>query len=328
MLTRYFINSIVSRILRDEMDSCRTQTVVMSDHSERRNLMTENREYKSDAFSMLMQDRENALQVYNALNESSYDDPESVEIVSLESGISLSIRNDAAFIVGTDFNIYEHQASYNPNMPIRALYYYATIMQEMLNKRDLYSTRLINIPTPHFVVFYNGVANRPEKEVMKLSAAFEKPTDRPELELICTVYNINPDKNEEILQKCSILREYTAFVETVRKYDREGNESPVENAIKYCIENHILEKFLRERGAEVLKTMAIDMTFERREILIREEEKIEGRKEGRIEGRKEGADMLASLLKQLTPGSDEFNRALNATEEERQELYKKYNISQ
>ena len=233
----------------------------------------------------------------------------------------------------------------------RALYYYATIMQEMLNKRDLYSTRLINIPTPHFVVFYNGVANRPEKEVMKLSAAFEKPTDRPELELICTVYNINPDKNEEILQKCSILREYTAFVETVRKYDREGNESPVESAIKYCIENHILEKFLRERGAEVLKTMAIDMTFERREILIREEEKIEGRKEGRIEGhkegiiegrkegrieghkegiiegRKEGADMLASLLKQLTPGSDEFNRALNATEEERQELYKKYNIS-
>ena len=292
--------------------------------------MTENREYKSDTFSMLMQDRENALQVYNALNESSYDDPGSVEIVSLESGISLSIRNDAAFIVGTDFNIYEHQASYNPNMPTRALFYYATIMQEMLKKRDLYSTRLINIPTPHFVVFYNGVTDRPEIEVMKLSAAFEKPTDRPELELICTIYNINPDKNKELLQKCSILREYTSFVEAVRKNDREGNESPVESAIKYCIENHILEKFLRERGAEVLKTMAIDMTFERREILIREEERSEGRKEGIIEGKREGivkgADMFASLIKQLTPGSEEFNRALNATEEERQELYKKYKI--
>lgn len=120
------------------------------------------------------------------------------------------------------------------------------------------------------------------------------------------------------------------FVETVRKLDREGNESPVESAIKYCIENHILEKFLRERGAEVLKTMAIDMTFERREILIREEERTEGRKEGIIEGKREGivkgADMFASLIKQLTPGSEEFKRALNATEEERQELYKKYKI--
>lgn len=76
--------------------------------------------------------------------------------------------------------------------------------------------------------------------------------------------------------------------------------------------------------------MAIDMTFERREILIREEERTEGRKEGIIEGKREGivkgADMFASLIKQLTPGSEEFNRALNATEEERQELYKKYKI--
>ncbi len=69
--------------------------------------------------------------------------------------------------------------------------------------------------------------------------------------------------------------------------------------------------------------MAIDMTFERREILIREEERTEGRKEGIVKG----ADMFASLIKQLTPGSEEFNKALNATEEERQELYKKYNIS-
>ena len=287
--------------------------------------MTENREYKSDAFSMLMEDKENALQVYNALNGSNYDDPEIVEIVNLENGISLSIRNDAAFIVGTDINIYEHQSSYSPNMPLRALIYYASIMQDMVGKRDLYSSRLINIPTPHFAVFYNGTTDRPPREVMRLSAAFEKPTDSPELELICTIYNINPGKDEMILQECRVLREYTIFVETVRQYDQEGIENPIEKAISYCIENHILEKFLRERGAEVLKTMAmaIDMTFERREILIREEEKTEGRKEGMIKG----ADMLAKLLKQLTPGTDEFNRALNATEEERQELYRKYNIS-
>ena len=109
----------------------------------------------------------------------------------LENGISLSIRNDAAFIVGTDINIYEHQSSYNPNMPLRALVYFTTIVQELLQKRDWFSSHLIKIPTPHFAVFYNGMADRPEKEILKLSSSFEKPTENPELELICTVYNIN-----------------------------------------------------------------------------------------------------------------------------------------
>lgn len=52
----------------------------------------------------------------------------------------------------------------------------------------------------------------------------------------------------------------------------------------------------------------------------------EREKELKREGKEDGAEMLAKLLKKLDPGSDEFNRALNATEEERQALYKKYNI--
>lgn len=59
--------------------------------------MNENREYKSDVFSMLMEDKRYALEVYNALNGSAYTDPEQVEMVRLERGVSLSIRNDAAF---------------------------------------------------------------------------------------------------------------------------------------------------------------------------------------------------------------------------------------
>ena len=37
--------------------------------------------------------------------------------------------------------------------------------------------------------------------------------------------------------------------------------------------------------------------------------------------------MLATLLKKLTPGSDEFDRALNGTQKEREALYEKYGIS-
>ncbi len=260
--------------------------------------MAENKEYKSDVFSMLMEDKANALQVYNALNGSSYDDPELVEIVNLERGISLSIRNDAAFIVGTDINIYEHQSSYNPNMPLRSLIYLVPILQKRIVNRDLYSTRRISIPTPHFAVFYNGKTDRPDRELLK---------------------------------NCSILCQYTEFVELIRKNEKEEIENPIESAIEYCISHHILEDFLRKRRAEVLKAMTIDMTFERREVLIRQEEHEEGRKEGIKEGikagHKEGADMLSKLLQKLEPGCDEFNRALHATEEERQELYKKYSIT-
>ena len=139
--------------------------------------MTENREFKSDVFSMLMEDKRNALQVYNALNGSSHEDPEMVEIYTLEKGISLSVRNDAAFIIDNEISIYEHQSSYNPNMPLRALIYFTTVIKGFITKnRDLFSTRMITIPTPHFAVFYNGRKDRPEREVLKLSSSYAKQT--------------------------------------------------------------------------------------------------------------------------------------------------------
>ena len=235
--------------------------------------MTENREFKSDVFSMLMEDKRNALQVYNALNGSNHTDPELVEIHTLEKGISLSVRNDAAFIIDMELSIYEHQSSFNPNMPLRSLIYFTTVLKSIIRNRDLFSSQTITIPTPHFAVFYNGIKDRPEREILKLSTAYAKKTESPELELSCVVYNINPNKDTGLLKQCSILDEYTKFVETVRKYENENIETPIEDAIDYCIQNHILEVFLTERRMEVLKAMTIDMTFERREGLIRKEER-------------------------------------------------------
>ena len=52
----------------------------------------------------------------------------------------------------------------------------------------------------------------------------------------------------------------------------------------------------------------------------------DGKVEGRNEGIAIGEDMLAKLLKKLTPGTKEFDKALNATSAERRRLYKKYKI--
>ena len=78
-----------------------------------------NREYKSDVFSMLMEENEYALSVYNALNGTNYTNPDDVEICTLERGVSLTVRNDAAFVVDASLSIYEHQSTVCPNMPIK-----------------------------------------------------------------------------------------------------------------------------------------------------------------------------------------------------------------
>ena len=242
--------------------------------------MAVNREYKSDVFSMLLEDKANALEVYNALNDSDYDRPEDVEIILLEKGMSLTVRNDATFIIDMYMNFYEHQSTYNPNMPLRDLIYYANTMEKRIKneKRDLFGRQLLKIPTPRFAVFYNGTEKRPAKETLRLSDAFVHPMEVPELELICTVYNINPGCNGELLEKSEVLRGYMTFVELVRSLEREYNslETAIDQAMEECIRQHIFEDFFRGRKDEVRKMTQLDFTWERREELIRMEERAMG----------------------------------------------------
>lgn len=162
--------------------------------------MRGNREYKSDVFCMLMEDPERALQLYNAVNGSHYEDASLVEMKTLEGGISLTIRNDAAFIVDARLSIYEHQSTVSPNMPIRSLIYFTTIIQDMLTEgelksRNLYGRRRVTLPTPEFIVFYNGEENQPDVQELRLSDSFEKPTDNPQLELKCIILMLERIRN-------------------------------------------------------------------------------------------------------------------------------------
>ena len=203
--------------------------------------MSENREVKSDVFSMLMQEKEYALQVYNVVNDSHYDDPEKIEITTLKKGISLSIRNDASIILDMNLNLYEHQSTYSPNMPLRSLIYLADILKPIVKDKDIFGRKIIKIPNPKFVVFYNGRENRPAVEWLKLSDAYEHQMEEPELELSCIVYNINPGMNEDLLNKCKVLKEYMIFIERIRKNEEEKKEEPIKEAIEWCIENNILK---------------------------------------------------------------------------------------
>lgn len=265
-----------------------------------------NREYKSDVFSMLMEDNARALDVYNAMAGTAYTNPEIIEIHTLESGVSLTVHNDASFVVSMDsvLNIYEHQSTYNPNMPLRELIYFVTIIKKLVENRYLLSHKLVKIPTPKFAVFYNGEKFRPEREVLKLSDAYENQSDEPQLELTCTVYNINPGNNEDLKKRSQTLREYMIFVGYVNENlakAKKDYETAIRDAMNRCIAEDILKDFLLERGEDVQKSMMFDLTYEKQMENAKREWYNDGVEEGRVEGRAEGAVhyLTASVVKKV-----------------------------
>lgn len=289
-----------------------------------------NREYKSDVFSMLLEYPENALAAYNAINHSNYTDPQQVEICTLDRGISLSVRNDASFILDTDLSIYEHQSTVCRNMPLRSLIYFSAIISDIVKGKDIYGYSLVKIPTPRFVVFYNGGQDQPEQSEMRLSDAYERRMDQPELELICKVYNINIGKNKELLEHCRFLKEYVLFVDRVREnYEAMGHmdlEQCIEKAINSCIREDILREFLIERRTEVLKMMTLDYTFERR-LMLQQEEAREAAEKAHFAGVMEGREdkLWSQIQKKQLKGKTNAQIAdeLETTEEEIAEIIKK-----
>ena len=239
------------------------------------------RNYKDTVSRMLFREPENALSLYNALNGTSYTDASQITFNMLDNAIYMGMQNDISFLIMNEVNLYEHQSTYNLNMPLRDLFYVAELLQVYVKDQSLYSSKLIKLPTPHFVVFYNGIEGKLERRILRLSEAFEVPTEDPELELKVTILNINPEMNEELKEKCPVLKQYTQYVEQVR-YNSAGMplEQAVEEAIEYCIRHDILKEFLSKQKAEVIKMSIFEYDEEREIELIRRDEREIGKEIG------------------------------------------------
>ena len=236
-----------------------------------------NREYKDRVFRMLLKEPKVALEVYNAMNGTSYDNPDELIITTLENAVYLGMKNDVSFILGTQLVLYEHQSTPNPNMPLRNLAYVACVYMAYVFGDNLYGRKLIKIPEPRFVVFYNGTDKMPEQSVLHLSDAYESKSEELDLELRIRFININPGYNEEMVEKSPTLYQYVKFVDTVRKYQKEMPfPEAVEKAIDECIKNGILAEFLRKNRAEVLRVSIFEYDEEEHMRQEREESRQEG----------------------------------------------------
>jgi len=199
------------------------------------------------------------------------------------------MKNDISFLLTDVLNLYEHQSTFSPNLPLRGLFYFARLYQKIIgNEKKIYSGKLIELPYPQFVVFYNGTMKEPERQVLELQDAFLKWANKENAALNCkaVVLNINLGYNKEVMEKCKKLKEYAQYIARVRKYleDKYDIQSAIDKATDECIAEGILEQILRDNRGEV-RSMILTQYDEQAHIEYEKELSFE---EGKEEGIKEG----------------------------------------
>lgn len=286
-----------------------------------------NRKHKDSLFRKVFRKKRDLLDLYNALNGTCYENEDDLEITTLDNALYMAIKNDVSCIVGCTMNLYEHQSSYNPNMPLRGLIYFAQLYNIYTEKRklNLFSSTLQRIPTPQYVVFYNGLQAEPDRQVLKLSDAFE--TEGGCLECEAVMLNINYGRNRELMERCRRLEEYAIFIATVRKYVASNQlslDDAITLAIDECIEKEILSDILTEERAEV--HMYILETFDKElyEKELKDDAFEYGKEKGKKEGIKEGKILFClELIKDGMITVSEASKRLQISEENIKELLQK-----
>ena len=264
------------------------------------------RNYRDTLFRMLYRDKKRLLSLFNAVNGTHYDNPDDLTITTLEGVLYLGMKNDVSCIIDMMMQLYEHQSTVNPNMPLRNLFYVSDLLQKYIYEEglDIYSRKQIKIPTPKFVVFYNGDEEQPERKEIRLSKAFSANTGETNMELVVLQININKGQNEELKAACKTLQEYAEFTERAREHRKEMElEDAIRTTIDECIRDGILKDFLLKNKAEVYHMCLYEFDVELHERVLREEEREEGRlegiREGRLAGQQEGMQNGKKFAKQV-----------------------------
>lgn len=281
--------------------------------------------FKARLFEMVFSQREELLQLYNAINGTDYQNPNELEINTLQNAIYMSMHNDISFLIDSRLSLYEHQSTYSPNLPLRFLLYVSDLYSDFTKDENLYGTRLVKIPTPKFIIFYNGVEERPDIEYLKLSDMYTREEEHYALNLEAVLININLGHNEELMGMCKTLRDYAEYTERVRRYaEEESIDQAVERAITECIKEGILSEFLRKNRAEA-KKMSIYEYDEGKHMRQEREASLEAGIEAGMEigikalirENQEEGKAKEAIIKKLV-------KYFELTEEEAEEYYEKY----
>ena len=248
----------------------------------------ENKNYKDTVFRMLFNNKQYLLDLYNAINGTNYNNPNDLVITTLSGETFLKMKNDLSFIINFELNLYEHQSTPCPNIPLRDLYYLASTLKEIIPHEKTFGNKIIHIPTPRFYMFYNGTSDMEDTVTYRLSEMFSRPVGNPSVELVVTALNVNEGHNKEIMEACKALKGYSIFVSKVRKYNKEEIEkynsthttplalladktkitkglvrTAVNKAIDECISEDVLSDFFKENRKEVVEMSVHEYSYEK-----------------------------------------------------------------
>ena len=154
----------------------------------------------------------------------------------------------------------------------------------MTKDENLYGTKCIQIPSPQFVIFYNGSQEQPDRKILRLSDAYCVKEEHPALELTAVMLNINRGHNEKLKEMCKSLKDYSEYTARVREYAQvKPVEEAVEQAISECIREGIMAEFLKQNRAEAKQVSIYEYDEEKHMRQEREVSWEEGKFEGKIE---------------------------------------------
>mgnify|MGYP006936021288 CR=1 FL=1 len=91
-----------------------------------------NGKYKDRLFKFFFGNPENkewTLSLYNAVNESNYENADDIRYNTIDDAIYMNMKNDVSFIIEDTMSLYEQQSTYCPNMPLRFLMYLAKLYE-------------------------------------------------------------------------------------------------------------------------------------------------------------------------------------------------------
>ena len=251
---------------------------------------TANPQYRDSVFRDFFNDKVRLLSLCNALLDSDFQDPNLIEINTLEGNFFSGQKNDISCRIGDNFLVLvEHQTSINPNMAFRCLTYVAQLLNNLVtSKEELYQNELLLFPEPQCFVFYDGDKNEPLTKNIRLSDAFY--SSRHRLELIVTSFNINFGLEQPLLKKCSYLNDYSVLVGKVKQglKNKLSRRQAIIHAIDWCINNDIMKDYLTEKRNEVFSMLDFQWDLD--------EAKVAWQKQGEIKGRAEGIESVASNM--------------------------------
>lgn len=216
-----------------------------------------NREHKDRLFRRIFHRKEDLLSLYNALNNSDYTNAEELQIYTMEDFVYMGMRNDLSFLIDMTLNVFEHQSTYNPNMPLRGFFYMSSAYQKYiaLNHLDIYSSKPISLPLPQYYVFYNGTDEKPDESILHLTDSMLHPdaAQKSSAQFTAHMININSGHSSGIMKRCPKLYQYSLFIEEIRQNQKQGStlRDAISTAVDSCIQQGILTDILLGNKAEV-----------------------------------------------------------------------------